>query len=246
MKHITGKAALIALSMISASAFASHWSYEGEGSPEHWGELDEAYKACQNGMNQSPINIESTANAHFSPLKTHYIDGPMTLTNNGHTIQASEKADTRDTITLDNQAWTLQQFHFHAPSENTVHGKKYAMEMHLVHKNNAGELTVVAVMFDKGAANPELDKLWSVMPQQAEQNISIKQDLNLNKLLPVNKTYWRFSGSLTTPPCSEGVTWIVLKHPLTLSAEQLEKFTHTMHHDNNRPVQALHGRLVVE
>lgn len=84
------------------------------------------------------------------------------------------------------------------------------------------------------------------MPQQAEQNISIKQDLNLNKLLPVNKTYWRFSGSLTTPPCSEGVTWIVLKHPLTLSAEQLEKFTHTMHHDNNRPVQALHGRLVVE
>ena len=246
MKHITGKAALIALSMISTSAFASHWSYEGEGSPEHWGELDEAYKTCQNGMNQSPINIESTANAHFSPLKTHYIDGPMTLTNNGHTIQASEKADTRDTITLDNQAWTLQQFHFHAPSENTVHGKKYAMEMHLVHKNNAGELTVVAVMFDKGAANPELDKLWSVMPQQAEQNISIKQDLNLNKLLPVNKTYWRFSGSLTTPPCSEGVTWIVLKHPLTLSAEQLEKFTHTMHHDNNRPLQALHGRLVVE
>ncbi|ELE9246678.1 carbonic anhydrase family protein [Enterobacter kobei] len=246
MKHITGKAALIALSMISASTFASHWSYEGEGSPEHWGELDEAYKTCQNGMNQSPINIESTANAHFSPLKTHYSDGPMTLTNNGHTIQASEKADTRDTITLDNQAWTLQQFHFHAPSENTVHGKKYAMEMHLVHKNNAGELTVVAVMFDKGVANPELDKLWSVMPQQAEQNISIKQDLNLNKLLPVNKTYWRFSGSLTTPPCSEGVTWIVLKHPLTLSAEQLEKFTHTMHHDNNRPVQALHGRLVVE
>ena len=246
MKHITGKAALIALSMISASAFASHWSYEGEGSPEHWGELDEAYKTCQNGMYQSPINIESTANAHFSPLKTHYIDGPMTLTNNGHTIQASEKADTRDTITLDNQAWTLQQLHFHAPSENTVHGKKYAMEMHLVHKNSAGELTVVAVMFDKGAANPELDKLWSVMPQQAEQNISIKQDLNLNKLLPVNKTYWRFSGSLTTPPCSEGVTWIVLKHPLTLSAEQLEKFTHTMHHDNNRPVQALHGRLVVE
>ena len=246
MKHITGKAALLALGMISTSAFASHWSYEGEGSPQHWGELDEADKTCQSGMYQSPINIDSTVNAHFSPLKTHYIDGPMTLTNNGHTIQASEKADTRDTITLDEQAWTLQQFHFHAPSENTVHGKKYAMEMHLVHQNSAGELAVVAVMFDKGAANPELDKLWSVMPQQAEQNASIKQDLDLNKLLPVDKTYWRFSGSLTTPPCSEGVTWIVLKHPLTVSAEQLEKFTHTMHHDNNRPVQALHGRLVVE
>ena len=120
------------------------------------------------------------------------------------------------------------------------------MEMHLVHKNSAGELTVVAVMFDKGTANPELDKLWSVMPQQAEQNVSIEKDLNLNKLLPKVKTYWRFSGSLTTPPCSEGVTWIVLKQPLTVSAEQLEKFTHTMHHDNNRPVQSLHGRVVVE
>lgn len=103
MKHITGKAALFALSMVSASAFASHWGYEGEGSPEHWGELDEAYKTCQSGMNQSPINIDSTANAHLSPLQTHYIDGPVTLTNNGHTIQASEQADTRDTITLDKQ-----------------------------------------------------------------------------------------------------------------------------------------------
>nr|BBI97386.1 carbonic anhydrase [Enterobacter asburiae] len=246
MTHVTGKAALLALSMISASAFASHWSYEGEGSPQHWGEMDEAYKTCQSGMNQSPINIDSTAKAHLSPLQTHYVDGPVTLTNNGHTIQASEQADTRDTLTLDKQTWTLQQFHFHAPSENTVHGKRYAMEMHLVHKNAGGELTVVAVMFDKGAANPELEKLWRVMPQQAEQNVSIKQDLNLNKLLPKDKTYWRFSGSLTTPPCSEGVTWIVLKQPLTVSAEQLDRFTQTMHHDNNRPVQSLHGRVVVE
>lgn len=156
MTHFTGKAALFALSIISASACASHWSYEGEGAPEHWGELDEAYKTCQSGMNQSPINIESTANAHLSPLQTHYIDGPVTLTNNGHTIQACEKPETRDTLTLDKQTWTLQQFHFHAPSENTVHGKKFAMEMHLVHKNAAGELAVVAVMFDKGATNPEM------------------------------------------------------------------------------------------
>ena len=130
MKHITGKAALFALSMVSASAFASHWGYEGEGSPEHWGELDEAYKTCQSGMNQSPINIDSTANAHLSPLQTHYIDGPVTLTNNGHTIQASEQADTRDTLTLDKQTWTLQQFHFHAPSENLIDGHSYPLEVH--------------------------------------------------------------------------------------------------------------------
>ena len=246
MKHITGKAALFALSMVSASAFASHWGYEGEGSPEHWGELDEAYKTCQSGMNQSPINIDSTANAHLSPLQTHYIDGPVTLTNNGHTIQASEQADTRDTITLDKQTWTLQQFHFHAPSENTVHGKKYAMEMHLVHKSAQGAVAVVAVMFDQGAENSELNKLWATMPQNAEQTAQIVTQIDLNALLPADKTYWRFSGSLTTPPCSEGVIWIVLKHPLTLSAVQLAKFSHAMHHDNNRPIQPLNGRVVIE
>ena len=246
MNHYIGKAALLALSMISASAYASHWSYEGEGAPEHWSELDDAYKTCLSGMNQSPINIDSTAKAHLTPLQTHYSDGPITLTNNGHTIQAGEKADTRDSISLDNQTWTLQQFHFHAPSENTVHGKKFAMEMHLVHKNASGELVVVAVMFDKGAANSELEKLWGVMPGKVDQNVTITPNLDLNKLLPETKTFWRFSGSLTTPPCSEGVTWIVLKEPMSVSAEQLEKFTHTMHHDNNRPVQSLHGRLVVE
>ncbi|MGG5837125.1 carbonic anhydrase [Huaxiibacter chinensis] len=246
MTHFTGKAALLALSIFSASAWASHWSYEGEGAPEHWGELDEAYKTCQTGMNQSPINIDSTANAHLSQLQAQYSEGPVSLTNNGHTIQAGEKSDTRDSITLDGKEWTLQQFHFHSPSENTVHGKKYAMEMHLVHKNTEGELAVVAVMFEKGAANAELNKLWAVMPGQVDQNITIKPDLNLNALLPKDKTYWRFSGSLTTPPCSEGVTWIVLQHPLTLSPAQLDKFTHTMHHENNRPVQPLHGRVIVE
>jgi carbonic anhydrase len=246
MTHFTGKAALLALSIFSASAWASHWSYEGEGAPEHWGELDEAYKTCQTGMNQSPINIDSTANAHLSQLQAQYSEGPVSLTNNGHTIQAGEKSDTRDSITLDGKEWTLQQFHFHSPSENTVHGKKYAMEMHLVHKNTEGELAVVAVMFEKGAANAELNKLWAVMPGQVDQNITIKPDLNLNALLPKDKTYWRFSGSLTTPPCSEGVTWIVLQHPLTLSPSQLDKFTHTMHHENNRPVQPLHGRVIVE
>lgn len=246
MKSKIGKGTLLALSMISASAYASHWSYQGEGAPEHWGQLDEAYKTCQSGMYQSPINIDSTTKALLSPLDAHYIDGPVTLTNNGHTIQASEKADTRDSITLDKETWTLQQFHFHAPSENTVHGKKYAMEMHLVHKNADGDLAVVAVMFNEGAANPELDKLWGVMPGKVDQNVTINSNLDLNKLLPEDKTYWRFSGSLTTPPCSEGVIWIVLKQPLTVSAQQLAKFSHTLHHENSRPVQPLHGRVVIE
>ncbi|MFO3905556.1 carbonic anhydrase family protein [Enterobacter hormaechei] len=246
MPTIIHKGVLLALSLVSASACASHWSYDGEGSPEHWGNLDDAWKTCLSGKNQSPINIDSTLNAHLTPLETHYTDGPTTLINNGHTIQAGEAKSTRDTIVLDGKTWTLQQFHFHAPSENTIHSKKYAMEMHLVHSNAEGELVVVAVMFDQGAKNEALEELWRKMPAQAGQSATLATALDLNRLLPDNKTYWRFSGSLTTPPCSEGVTWIVLKHPLTLSADQLEKFSHTLHHANNRPVQSLHGRIVVE
>lgn len=246
MTHTLSKAALLALSMMPFTAFASHWSYEGEGSPEHWGTLSEEYQACQKGMNQSPINIDHTANAHLTPLDTHYVEGPVTLINNGHTIQAGLKSTTADTLTLDGNTFTLQQFHFHAPSENTVHGKHYAMEMHLVHKDANGALVVVAVMFDKGDANTELDKLWATMPEKAEQEVKVTTQMDLNALLPKDKTFWRFSGSLTTPPCSEGVTWLILKHPLTLSETQLQKFSHTMHHDNNRPTQPLHGRLVVE
>ena len=153
MKTSLGKAALLALSMMPVTVFASHWSYEGEGSPEHWGALNEEYKTCQNGMNQSPINIDATFKTHLSPLDTHYIDGPITLINNGHTIQAALKTTTADTITIDGTTFILQQFHFHAPSENTVHGKHYAMEMHLVHKNAKGAVAVVAVMFEQGAEN---------------------------------------------------------------------------------------------
>ncbi|ENF1919438.1 carbonic anhydrase family protein [Klebsiella michiganensis] len=246
MKTTLGKAALLALSMMPVTVFASHWSYEGEGSPEHWGALNEEYKTCQNGMNQSPINIDTTFKTHLSPLDTHYIDGPITLINNGHTIQAGLKTKTADTVTIDGTPFTLQQFHFHAPSENTVHGKHYAMEMHLVHKSAQGAVAVVAVMFDQGAENSELNKLWATMPEKADQTAKIVTQMDLNALLPADKTYWRFSGSLTTPPCSEGVTWIVLKHPLTLSSAQLAKFSHAMHHDNNRPIQPLNGRVVIE
>lgn len=246
MKTTLGKAVLLALSIMPVTVFASHWSYEGEGSPEHWGTLSEENKTCQTGMNQSPINIDTTLTAHLSPLDVLYTVGPVTIINNGHTIQAGLKTTTADTITIDGTPFTLQQFHFHAPSENTIHGKHYAMEMHLVHKDARGAVTVVAAMFDKGTANAELDKLWATMPEKSGQDTKITTQMDLNALLPADKTYWRFSGSLTTPPCSEGVTWIVLKHPLTLSAAQLEKFSHTMHHDNNRPTQPLNGRVVVE
>ncbi|MDI7659155.1 carbonic anhydrase family protein [Cronobacter universalis] len=240
------RSAWLALSLFPALAMASHWSYEGEGAPEHWGSLDPDFSLCQKGMNQSPIDIDNTLKAHVVPLNTHYIDGPSLILNNGHTIQATMPPTTQDSVTIDGTVYALQQFHFHAPSENTLHGKHYDLEMHLVHKNAAGEIAVVAVMFKTGAANVELAKLWQAMPDQADASQPLKAAIDINRLLPKDKTYYRFSGSLTTPPCSEGVSWLVMKHPLTLSAEQLNQFKQVMHHDNNRPVQPLHGRIVVE
>lgn len=245
MNSILSKAAWLVLSLMPATALASHWSYQGESGPEHWGTLNDAYQLCQTGMNQSPINITSPLNAHLSPLSVRYSDGPLTLLNNGHTIQAELPATSANTITLDGMTYRLSQFHFHAPAENTVDGKRYPLEMHLVHQDDRGHIAVVAVMFATGKASAALNALWNVMPAQEEQRADIRQ-LNLNALLPKNRAYMRFSGSLTTPPCSEGVVWIVLKQPLTLSSAQLAKFTQVMRHDNNRPVQPLHGRVVVE
>lgn len=246
MSTFNCKTAFLMLSLSPLLAQASHWSYEGEGAPEHWSQMSDEYKTCQQGMNQSPINIDSVLEAHLKPLEIHYNQGPGLVLNNGHTVQATLSPDASDRIVVDNQSFDLQQFHFHAPSENTVHGKHYAMEMHLVHKNEKNEIVVVAVMFNIGATNPELDKLWRVMPETADHEAKLTSSIDINHLIPADRTYWRFSGSLTTPPCSEGVTWLVMKHPLTLSSEQLGKFTRTMHHDNNRPTQPIHGRVVVE
>ncbi|WP_114195756.1 carbonic anhydrase [Edaphovirga cremea] len=246
MKHNVSKAALLVFSMLPAFAFAAHWSYVGKESPEHWSELNPDYKLCQQGQNQSPIDIHAVLQAHISPLEVNYQDAPNSILNNGHTIQVSFPSEANDNITVDGEKFTLQQFHFHAPSENTVNGKHYAMELHLVHKNTQGEIAVVAVMFEEGKANPELDKLWQAMPATADQSQPLTQKIDINQLLPKDLAHYRFSGSLTTPPCSEGVRWLVLKHSITLSAEQLKKFTDVMHHDNNRPTQPLHGRVVVE
>lgn len=246
MKMRLVRSLLIAAGLTPVLALASHWSYEGHASPEHWGELSNEFKECQTGKNQSPIDITHSLEAHIAPLDVHYSQSPVALLNNGHTIQASFDQKANNIVDFDNIKVDLQQFHFHAPSENTINGKHAAMEMHLVHKESNGDVVVVAVMFDIGAENPALTELWKKMPQQAEKTAPLTAKIDMNTLLPTDKTYWRFSGSLTTPPCSEGVTWLVMKHPLTMSETQLQQFKAVMHHDNNRPVQPLHGRVVVE
>jgi len=192
---------------------------------------------------QSPVDIKDVMKVHPHPLELSYTLPPVNVVNNGHSVQVNVREG--DFITLDGEKFVLQQFHFHAPSENTINGKSFPMEAHFVHMDADGEIAVVAVMFETGAANPELEKIWQQMPEKIGETAPLKSNVALSGLLPKNLTHYRFSGSLTTPPCTEGVRWLVIKQPQTLSEQQLEKFQHVLHHANNRPVQSLHGRVIV-
>jgi carbonic anhydrase len=149
-------------------------------------------------------------------------------------------------IKIDGVSYELKQFHFHAPSENLIKGKSYALEAHLVHADKDGHLAVLALMFQEGAENKALARLWPSLPAHEGEKHALDQPFQVAQLLPAVRSYYRFSGSLTTPPCTEGVRWLVMKRPLTVSHAQVEMFTHLMHHPNNRPVQAVNARELLE
>jgi carbonic anhydrase len=222
----------------------AHWGYIGHASPEYWGELSPEYQLCSNGKNQAPIDLHAMIEAELKPLSIAYKAGGVAVLNNGHTIQINYEPGS--TLDVDDHVFELKQFHFHTPSENTIEGESFPMEMHLVHLDEAGNIAVVGVMFSEGTPNAELAKAWSVMPKQADQQAVPGETLDAAALLPKNRDYYRFNGSLTTPPCTEGVTWIVLQEPVMVSAEQVETFAHVMHHPNNRPVQSVNARPVLK
>ncbi len=231
----------------AAPAHQTHWTYEGAEGPEYWGELADTYKSCSTGKNQSPINLDSKAHieAELSPLTIAYQAGGSEVLNNGHTIQV--KYEPGSTLTLDGHDYELKQFHFHSPSENQIDGKSHPMEAHLVHADKDGNLAVVALMFDESAEdNAGLEQFWSQMPAKAEETTALTAKTDVSKLLPADHDYYRFNGSLTTPPCTEGVVWLVMKQPVTVSKAQIEKFTTIMGHPNNRPVQAVNARPVLK
>lgn len=221
-----------------------HWSYEGKEAPEHWSELGADFQTCKSGQYQSPIDIRQVIDGKLPELKFNFRTDTKTIVNNGHTVQVT--VTDSDDFSLDNDSFTLKQFHFHAPSENHLFGKSFPLEAHFVHANKEGELAVVAVMFEEGAENRALIPLIAAIPDVQDRVDVMKQSINLEDLFPTDKHYYRFSGSLTTPPCTEGVRWLVMKHPVTLSATQLKAFQHALKHANNRPVQPLHGRIIVD
>ncbi|MFW1859487.1 carbonic anhydrase [Acinetobacter defluvii] len=222
---------------------ASDWGYETNNAPDKWASLSEKYHACS-GLNQSPIDIKNTTSAKLEPLKFNYAANAKSIVNNGHTIQVD--FNTGNTLTLDGQEFVLKQFHLHSPSENKINGVSYPMEMHLVHANAQGELAVVAVMYQQSQANPSLAQIWSNLPKQAGQSFTFTGNLSAASFLPKKLDYYRFNGSLTTPPCTEGVRWIVLKEIQSTSEAQLNAFTQLLSHPNNRPVQPVNARMILE
>lgn len=247
MQRMTVLAALLSCSSLFSAAHANegvHWGYEGEISPANWGHLSSDYATCATGKNQSPVDIRSTVKARLPALPFSYQAGGSEILNNGHTIQVVYADGSQ--LTIDGLPFTLKQFHFHAPSENLIQGKQYPLEVHLVHSDKEGNLAVVGLMFEEGEANPLLATLWQQMPAHAGEKSALSKSVNVADLLPHDHSYYRFAGSLTTPPCSENVRWLVLKQPMTASKTQIEQFAKLMGHPNNRPVQPLGARQIIE
>ena len=219
-----------------------HWGYEGEHGPEHWGSLDPGFAVCSNGREQSPIDLTGAEPGALSEIVFEYAPSPISILNNGHTIQVDYRAGSG--IVLDGARYGLVQFHFHHRSEHTVDGADFPLEMHLVHADAGGALAVVGVFLEEGAANEALAPVWRGLPAEAGPARLIEGTVDANALLPERRTTWRYPGSLTTPPCSEGVSWLVMTEPVTASQEQIEAFS-ALFPVNNRPVQPLNGRRLV-
>ncbi len=226
----------------TAGEHAAHWDYEGAGAPHAWGVLKEEYGTCSTGKRQSPIDISPVTISDLSAIQFNYKSSPLELTNNGHTVQANYH--TGSYITVGGKRYDLLQFHFHSPSEHTIGGKSYDMVAHLVHKAADGQLGVIGVLFKAGDKNKVIDKLWSNLPTESGETKTVKNTrINALDLLPVDLTYFNYSGSLTTPPCSEGVNWMVMATPSSISEKQVKQFT-DLFPLSVRPTQPLNGRVV--
>lgn len=236
---------------MSGQTKTTDWGYTSDVGPLHWGELSSEFATCQVGENQSPIdigedskfNMKKVAREEVIPLQFNYQDSPLKIINNGHTIEA--KYEKGSSLRIGNELYELQQVHFHSPSEHTIDSKSYPMEAHLVHKSQNGKIAVVGVFMKMGKQNDFMQALWKNLPVDKREKTIHSISVNATKLLPSDHSYYYYLGSLTTPPCSEGVNWFVLENPIEVSAEQISKFI-SSYSWNSRPTQPLHQRLIEE
>ncbi|MGH9408213.1 MAG: carbonic anhydrase [Vicinamibacterales bacterium] len=233
-----------------SAQWKTHWSYSGPEGPQHWSRLDPDYAAC-GGREQSPIDIRSSVRTSLPAIRFEYRAGPLEhLIDNGYTIRvnydAAQRSDAMDMMIVGDTRYALTQFHFHRPSEELVHGVRYDMVLHLMHVAANGKVAGVAVLLKAGRPNATVQQLWDHMPtaKGGEENIP-GVEIDPARLLPRDLSYYTYDGSLTAPPCTEGVTWFVLKTPVEISPDQIAAFAKRYPHDI-RPAQPLNGRVVKE
>jgi carbonic anhydrase len=220
------------------------WDYGESKGPSYWGDLKPEYAPCRNGHRQSPIDIRNPQKADLPPIEFDYKLSPLHIIDNGHTIMINYGPGS--SISVGGKKYALKQFHFHRPSEETINGKSYAMVVHLVHADQEGKLAVVAVLLQEGEDNPLVHDLWNDLPKEKEKEEERDSvQIDVTGLLPADRGYYTYLGSLTTPPCSENVTWFVLKHPVTVSRAEIRQFAKLYRHDS-RPTQPLYDRIVLE
>jgi len=233
----------------SRAQWKTHWTYEGATGAEHWGDLDPEYAACKVGKEQSPIDIRNVEKAELPALRFEYKSGPLKfLINNGYTIRVNyhDIPGSGSFLIVGDKRYQLTQFHFHRPSEEYIHGKPYDMEVHLMHAASDGKVAGVTVFLKAGRANTTIQQILDHMPKTEgkEQEIA-GVEVNPAELLPHDPAYYTYMGSVTAPPCTEGVTWFVLKTPVEISPEEIDAFAKLYPHDV-RPIQPLNGRVVKE
>jgi carbonic anhydrase len=240
-------ALLLALITPASAQWKTHWTYEGPAGSEHWGDLDPDYAACKTGREQSPIDIRNARKGDLPALQFDYQSGPLKyLINNGATIRVNyhDAAGAGNSLLVGGTRYQLTQFHFHHPSEEYIDGKPYAMEVHLMHQSSDGKVVGVTVLLKSGSPNANVQKLWDHMPltEGKEQEVA-GVEVNPAGLLPRSFGYYFYIGSLTAPPCTEGVAWYVLKTPVDISPAQIAAFARLYPHDV-RPIRPLNGRVV--
>ena len=220
------------------------WTYQAPNGPAQWGDLDAAYATCKTGARQSPIDIKDAVKAELAPIRFDYKLSPLRIVNNGYTVQINYEPGS--SITVNGAVYNLVQFHFHHPSENEIDGQRFDMELHLVHKNAEGRVAVVAVMLKKGAESAPIRDLWTYLPKEIGKEAEHKKvRLNAEDFLPNERNYYKFSGSITIPPCTEGVDWYVMRQPVEVSPSQIAAFA-KLFPDNARPLEPTNGRPIQE
>ncbi len=233
--------ALAITAAVSAGAQSAPWSYSGKTAPDRWAKLDGAYLSCTNGHQQSPLDIRGAKPTKLPALEFHYRTGLIKLVNDGHTIQGIVEPGSY--ISVEGHRYDLVQFQFHHPSEEAVKGQLSDMEVQLLHKDSEGKMAILSARMNEGSPNIALAALWPILPKQAGQSTTTSEMVNPAGLLPPDRSYWEYEGSLTTPPCTEGVRWFVFKQEVQVSRDQIQTFA-TLYPRNARPLQPPHDRKI--